>query len=321
MSERNLIVSIQQLTKKQRAEISSRAAGYGFHTLFFDNIQDAMPLAPDTEVFFGSAPDFTKKAPALRWVCAPSAGVNQYLAPGVLPGDQVILSNSSGAYGVTISEHIVLMLLELMRQREQYREIVSRREWVRNLPVRSILGSRITMLGTGDIGQETLKKLRGFRPACIVGVNRSGQKPGGMFDRVVPVSELTEVLPETEVLIMSLPGTKESTGLLSREMLSLLPDYAIIVNVGRGNSIDEEALLSELRLGRLFAALDVFSTEPLPQDSPFWDCPNLLLTPHISGNMTLPYTVQRICELFLSDFERFFRGEKPERTVDIRRGY
>ena len=213
------------------------------------------------------------------------------------------------------------MLLELMRQREQYREIVSRREWVRNLPVRSILGSRITMLGTGDIGQETLKKLRGFRPACIVGVNRSGQNPGGMFDRVVPVSELTEVLPETEVLIMSLPGTKESTGLLSREMLSLLPDYAIIVNVGRGNSIDEEALLSELRLGRLFAALDVFSTEPLPQDSPFWDCPNLLLTPHISGNMTLPYTVQRICELFLSDFERFFRGEKPERTVDIRRGY
>ena len=316
-----LLVNLPEFNETQRQMIRKAADLKNYTAVFFDETEDALSEAADASVILSGNPALVPAAKKLRWFCAPSAGVDHFVREWDAAPDQAILSNSSGAYGVTISEHIVLMLLELMRQREQYREIVSRREWVRNLPVRSILGSRITMLGTGDIGQETLKKLRGFRPACIVGVNRSGQNPGGMFDRVVPVSELTEVLPETEVLIMSLPGTKESTGLLSREMLSLLPDYAIIVNVGRGNSIDEEALLSELRLGRLFAALDVFSTEPLPQDSPFWDCPNLLLTPHISGNMTLPYTVQRICELFLSDFERFFRGEKPERTVDIRRGY
>ncbi len=316
-----LLVNLPEFNETQRQMIRKAADLKNYTAVFFDETEDALSEAADASVILSGNPALVPAAKKLRWFCAPSAGVDHFVRVWDAAPDQAILSNSSGAYGVTISEHIVLMLLELMRQREQYREIVSRREWVRNLPVRSILGSRITMLGTGDIGQETLKKLRGFRPACIVGVNRSGQNPGGMFDRVVPVSELTEVLPETEVLIMSLPGTKESTGLLSREMLSLLPDYAIIVNVGRGNSIDEEALLSELRLGRLLAALDVFSTEPLPQDSPFWDCPNLLLTPHISGNMTLPYTVQRICELFLSDFERFFRGEKPERTVDIRRGY
>ena len=316
-----LLVNLPEFNETQRQMIRKAADLKNYTAVFFDETEDALSEAADASVILSGNPALVPAAKKLRWFCAPSAGVDHFVRVWDAAPDQAILSNSSGAYGVTISEHIVLMLLELMRQREQYREIVSRREWVRNLPVRSILGSRITMLGTGDIGQETLKKLRGFRPACIVGVNRSGQNPGGMFDRVVPVSELTEVLPETEVLIMSLPGTKESTGLLSREMLSLLPDYAIIVNVGRGNSIDEEALLSELRLGRLFAALDVFSTEPLPQDSPFWDCPNLLLTPHISGNMTLPYTVQRICELFLSDFERFGRGEKPERTVDIRRGY
>ena len=316
-----LLVNLPEFNETQRQMIRKAADLKNYTAVFFDETEDALSEAADASVILSGNPALVPAAKKLRWFCAPSAGVDHFVRVWDAAPDQAILSNSSGAYGVTISEHIVLMLLELMRQREQYREIVSRREWVRNLPVRSILGSRITMLGTGDISQETLKKLRGFRPACIVGVNRSGQNPGGMFDRVVPVSELTEVLPETEVLIMSLPGTKESTGLLSREMLSLLPDYAIIVNVGRGNSIDEEALLSELRLGRLFAALDVFSTEPLPQDSPFWDCPNLLLTPHISGNMTLPYTVQRICELFLSDFERFFRGEKPERTVDIRRGY
>ena len=316
-----LLVNLPEFNETQRQMIRKAADLKNYTAVFCDETEDALSEAADASVILSGNPALVPAAEKLRWFCAPSAGVDHFVRVWDAAPDQAILSNSSGAYGVTISEHIVLMLLELMRQREEYREIVSRREWVRNLPVRSILGSRITMLGTGDIGQETLKKLRGFRPACIVGVNRSGQNPGGMFDRVVPVSELTEVLPETEVLIMSLPGTKESTGLLSREMLSLLPDYAIIVNVGRGNSIDEEALLSELRLGRLFAALDVFSTEPLPQDSPFWDCPNLLLTPHISGNMTLPYTVQRICELFLSDFERFFRGEKPERTVDIRRGY
>ena len=302
-----LLVNLPEFNETQRQMIRKAADLKNYTAVFFDETEDALSEAADASVILSGNPALVPAAKKLRWFCAPSAGVDHFVRVWDAAPDQAILSNSSGAYGVTISEHIVLMLLELMRQREQYREIVSRREWIRNLPVRSILGSRITMLGTGDIGQETLKKLRGFRPACIVGVNRSGQNPGGMFDRVVPVSELTEVLPETEVLIMSLPGTKESTGLLSREMLSLLPDYAIIVNVGRGNSIDEEALLSELRLGRLFAALDVFSTEPLPQDSPFWDCPNLLLTPHISGNMTLPYTVQRICELFLSDFERFFR--------------
>ena len=169
-----LLVNLPEFNETQRQMIRKAADLKNYTAVFFDETEDALSEAADASVILSGNPALVPAAKKLRWFCAPSAGVDHFVRVWDAAPDQAILSNSSGAYGVTISEHIVLMLLELMRQREQYREIVSRREWVRNLPVRSILGSRITMLGTGDISQETLKKLRGFRPACIVGVNRSG---------------------------------------------------------------------------------------------------------------------------------------------------
>ena len=143
MKHGKLIVSVPPLTEEQRGRIAARADQYGLEALFFDSVRDAMPHAPEAEIFFGSAPEFTKEAVNLRWVCAPSAGVNQYLAPGVLPGDHVILSNSSGAYGVTIAEHIIMVTLSVMRRQQEYNAIVEQKKWIRNLPIRSVRGSRI----------------------------------------------------------------------------------------------------------------------------------------------------------------------------------
>ena len=109
--------------------------------------------------------------------------------------------------------------------------------------------------------------------------------------------------------------------MLSRESLALLPDGALLVNVGRGSLLDQQALEAELRAGRLRAALDVFEEEPLPPDASLWSCPNLLITPHTAGNMTLPYTRRRIVELFLEDFENYCAGRPLLRRVDPRRGY
>ena len=132
---------------------------------------------------------------------------------------------------------------------------------------------------------------------------------------------LSEVLPKTDILIMALPGTKNTDHIMDERNLRLLKDGALIVNVGRGSLIDEEALLKELKSGRLRAALDVFEKEPIPVDSDLWDCPNLLITPHVAGDMYLPYTVERIVEMFLEDFRRYIKGEKPVRAVDLRKGY
>ena len=321
MSERKLIVSIAQLSDKQRSEITARAEQFGIRALFFDDIKDALPLAPEAEIFFGSDPGFTRKAINLRWVCTPSAGINQFTAKDALPGDQVTLTNSSGAYGVTISEHIVMVTLEIMRRQQDYSRIVAQRKWIRNLPVRSIRDCRITLLGTGDIGRETAVRLRAFSPACLVGVNRRGSNPGNLFDRIVHQEEFETVLPDTDLLIISLPGTEETNRMMDEKRLALLPDGAIIVNVGRGSVIEQKALIRELAAGRLYAALDVFEEEPIPEDDPVWACPNLLISPHIAGNMTLPYTVEKIVSLFLSDLDRYAQGLPLERKVSLQQGY
>ena len=319
--KRKLVVVTAALNENHRALIRGVAEKNGFEALFFDRSAQALPFLTDAEIIFGQSRTLAKNSPRLRWLCTPSAGVDQFTAPDTFSSPDAVLTNSSGAYGVTIAEHIVMVALEMLRRQLDYSAIVRRREWVRELPVRSIKGSRITLLGTGDIGQEAAVRLRAFDPARLLGVNRSGKNPQELFDRVIPQEQLDAVLPETDILVISLPGTKETRHMLDARRLRLLPDQALVINVGRGTVIDQKALENELREGRLRAALDVFEQEPLPADDPLWNCPNLLIMPHVAGNMTLPYTKDRIVELFLEDFENYCAGRPLKRLVDLKKGY
>ena len=319
--ERILVVTLKELSAAHKNRIEYVASRNGFTARFLDSPEEALPYLADAEVIFGQSAKLAQNAPRLRWLCTPSAGVEHFTAPGVFLNPYAVLSNSSGAYGVTIAEHTVMVTLEALRKQPEYAGIIARRQWRRDLPVRSIKDSRVTLLGTGDIGQETAKRLRAFGPASMVGFNSSGKNPDGLFDRVVTVDSLNRTLSVTDILIISLPLTEKTYRLLDKSRLSLLPDGALIVNVGRGAVTDEAALVAELRNRRLFAALDVFEREPLPPDSPLWECPNLILTPHISGNMTLEYTKDRIVSLFLEDFENYCAGKPLKRRVDLKKGY
>ena len=318
---RKLVAAVPALREDHRARIAAAAEARGFEALFFESDAQALPALTDAEIVLGQSRVFAEKSPRLRWLCSPSAGVDQFVGEGVFASPDAVLTNSSGAYGVTIAEHVIMLILESLRRQPEYNEIVRRREWTRDLPIRSIKNSRFTLLGTGDIGRETALRLRAFGPKTLVGVNRGGAVPPGLFDRMVRQDALDSVLPETDILIVSLPGTAEARHMLDARRLALLPDRALIVNVGRGSVIDTPALEAELRSGRLSAALDVFETEPLPADDPLWDCPNLLMAPHIAGNMTLPYTLDRIVGLFLEDFENYCAGRPLARRVDLKRGY
>lgn len=320
MSKR-IVTVISQLTEKQKERLLKAARRNGCEILFFDTAEAAIPALQEAEILFAGDGFLLKSAPKLRWVCTPSAGVNQFLSPGLMPGEGLVLTNSSGAYGVTISEHIIMQLLELLRRQQDYRRILMRREWTRDLTVRSIFGSRITLLGTGNIGQETSRRLRSFGPKTLLGLNRSGKAPAGLFDAVLPASEIEAVLPDTDILIISLPGTKETYRLLNESRLQLMPDGAVVVNVGRGSIIEQNALEKELRSGRLFAALDVFEKEPLPPEDSLWDCPNLVISPHAAGNMSLGYTVDRIVDLFIENLDRYCAGLPMERIVSPEKGY
>ena len=152
---------------------------------------------------------------------------------------------------------------------------------------------------------------------------RRSQKAGDpAYDAMYTFAELDSVLPKTEILVMALPGTPETHHILSRERIALLPEGAYVVNVGRGSAIDQEALMEALNGGHLAgAALDVMVPEPLPKDHPLWDTKNLLLTPHISGNMSLGITCDRDVALFCEDLKNFASGKKLERFVDRSLGY
>ena len=319
---KKLLVDIPLLTAAHRAAISDAAKARGCAAVFAESEAHALAEAADAEIIFAYNAALLRAAPKLKWLCVPSAGVESYLDPALYASPDAQLSNSSGAYGVTIAEHIVMVTLEMMRRQADYSALVARRQWRRDLPIRSIRGSRITLLGTGDIGREAALRLRAFAPASLVGVNRSGRDPGGAFDRVIPIAGLDARLPETDLLVMALPGTPETAGLMDARRLALLPEDAFLVNVGRGSAIDQAALIALMGRGRLAgAALDVFETEPLPPEDPLWSCPRVLITPHCAGNMTLGYTVDRITALFLEDFENYCDGRPLDRRVDRRAGY
>ena len=317
----SLIVVLPELTEVHIASIRSAAERHDFECRFFDEASQSLAFLDDAEVILGWDPFLSRNAPNLCWICSSSAGINQFVSGEDFANPSALLTNSSGAYGVTIAEHVIMLLLELLRRQPEYQAHVSRRDWFRRLPVRSVYGSRITFLGTGDIGQETVRRLRSFSPEQITGINRSGSNPGCLFDRIITSRDLNQALPGTDILIISLPGTPETYHMISAEQLALLPDHAVIINVGRGSVIDEKALERELRNGRLQAGLDVFETEPLPPDSTLWDCPRLIITPHVAGDTTLPHTLDRIVELFLEDFENYCAGRPLIRLADRNKGY
>ena len=317
---RKMAIVLQELTGTQREKLRAAAEGHGFEVRFLNAAEEDPAFLAEAEVIFGHLPQTAKTAVILKWICTPYAGVDQFLAKDAFANPDAVLTNSSGAYGVTIAEHTVMMLLDILRRQPDYRRIVNAHEWKRDLKVRSVRGSRITLLGTGDIGQETARRLKAFEPAGLTGVNRSGRDPGG-FDRILTGETWETILPETDVLIISLPGTKEAFHMVGEKQLSLLPDGAVIINVGRGTVIDQEALFRELRGGRLFAGLDVFEQEPLRPDDPAWETPNLLITPHTAGNMTLAHTVEKIVEQFLEDLDLYCAGKPMKHLVDRGKGY
>lgn len=319
---KNIAVCAGFMTGRYRRQIEEAAAKTGFAAAFFDSETTLAEEIGRFEVIFGHpAPELLKNAENLRWLCSDFAGIEKYLPEEVWPHPGCLLSNGSGAYGPTISEHIIMVLLMLLRRMPEYQTPLLRREWPYFSPIRSITGSHMVLLGTGDIGSNTARRLKALG-AAITGVCRSGRSNEPAFDRVVPISALEEVLPSADALILSLPATAETAGILSRERIALLPQRAFVINVGRGSAIDQEALAAALQAGQLAgAALDVTVPEPLPAEHPLWSCPNTIITPHTAGNMSLGLTCELAVEMFCRDLERYAGGELPANLVDRTRGY
>jgi phosphoglycerate dehydrogenase-like enzyme len=216
-----------------------------------------------------------------------------------------------------------MVTLMLMRQMYEYNKVINARCWVQDLPLRSIAGSSIAVIGTGDIGRNAAERYRALGAESVTGFSRSG-RPAEGFDEVFRIDQYEEVMSREkyDVLLLCVPGTPESEGLLSRDRIAMLSEKTFVINVGRGTAIDQDALIDALNEGAIAgAALDVVYPEPLPEDHPLWTTKNLILTPHISGDMGLPYTVDLTVEIFCDNLRRFARGEEMTHVVDINAGY
>ena len=319
---RKLAVCVTFMNEKYRRQIDAAAEAAGFVVHYYDTQAALTPHIGDYEVLFGHpVPALLRQAAQLQWLCSDHAGVDRYLDDAAWPHSECILSNSSGAYGATISEHILMVLLMLLRRMPEYQADLSRRQWTYYAPIRSVIGSHIVVLGAGDIGSNTARRLKALG-ASVTGVCRSGRSDEPAFDHVVPTAELDSVLPSADVLVMALPATPETVGILSRERLALLPEHAYVINVGRGSAVDQEALEEALRAGRLAgAALDVMMPEPLPAGHSLWDCPRLIITPHVSGNASLGLTCDINVDMFCADLARYAAGKPLGNLVDRGRGY
>ncbi len=312
----------ESLQENQLERIRKTAASVNASVCFVEKEKDIPAEFADAEIVYGFGVNTARNSKDLKWLCVPSAGVDFLMHPKAFANPDCILTNSSGSYGVSIAEHIIGVSIMMMRRLTEFYAETLNGKWGERRAQRSLKDCRITVLGIGDIGTTFAKRARAFEPEKLIGVSRSGLCREPVFDRVVKTDALDRILPETDLLVMSLPNTPETEGILSRERMELLPEGAYIVNVGRGSAIDEDALCDLLENEHLAgAALDVFRLEPLPKKSRLWNVKNLLITPHVAGNLTLEHTRNRNVEMFLEDLVRYANKEELKYRVDKERGY
>lgn len=311
------------INDEQKTLIKETAARGGYTVDFYMDEADATQKIKDAEVLYGYWPaQMLKQAENLRWLHSASAGVNTYLDDSVYahPG-QVMLTNSN-VYGTTISEYMVMMTLMLMRREPEYMRLMADREWKNVGAIRSIFRSTFAIVGCGNIGTNFARRVKALGAAKVIGIRRTQAPSDPAFDQVVTFDQLPNVVTNVDVLALCVPETPLTKGLISRQVIDSLSPKTYIINVGRGSAIDQAALIDALNQGRIAgAALDVMTPEPLPKDDPLYDAKNIILTPHISGNMSLDYTCQLDVDLFVQNLKLYVEGKPLPHLIDRKIGY
>jgi D-2-hydroxyacid dehydrogenase (NADP+) len=250
----------------------------------------------------------------VRWVHVTGAGVDSWLYPTELPRD-ILLTRTSESFGTYIAEWVLARALAFRQQLLDLAECQRRHVWAPR-EIGYLRGSRAIVVGTGDIGSH-VARLFAALGAEVHGVSRSGRGDPALFASTSKVSELGRVAATADWLILTVPLTSETRGLVGRDVLSACRG-AVLINVGRGAVVDEAAIPDALDAGWLAgAALDVFTVEPLPTDSPLWDDRRVMVSPHISGLTTVEGAIAGFLEC-LGEIER---GQVPTRLVDRDREY
>lgn len=252
----------------------------------------------------------------LKWFQCMFAGVDGYDTPGVLP-EGAMLTSSSGFNSPAVAEHILACLMALCRKLPLCRDNQRQHLWLDLGNMKSIAGSTVLVVGAGNIGSAVAQRCQALG-AFTIGLKRTVTGPIPGFDKVCPSDQLDELLPQADVVILTLPHSDSTTHLMDAARLKAMKKDSILISAGRGSVLDQDALIEVLRAKKLWgAALDVTQPEPLPVNHPLWDTPNLLITPHLAGGIRLESTRSTCVEMALENLKRYLKGEPLQNLVKM----
>ncbi len=281
---------------------------------------------PDADIAFSAAIDRVAFAALtrLRWVQSPAAGVGGMLGPELV-ASPVVLTSARGVRARAIAEHVLGVTIALARQLPLVIRRQAAHEWALNEietsgAVLTLKGRRMAIVGLGSIGLEVARIAAPFGMRVSAIRKRIDQPLPPQVEEILPPERLHDLLGKSDVVVLSAPLTADTQNLIGTRALDAVKRGALLVNVGRGKLLDDEAVVAALKDGRLAgAALDVFTKEPLDPGSPYWDLPNVIVTPHISGSMEDYWTP--LVALFADNLRRFEAGQPLINVVDKSAGY
>lgn len=277
-------------------------------------------------------------APRLRWVQATSAGVDHILKHPLFEKRDIILTTASGIHAVTMAEYTLAMVLAFAHRLPTMIARQAAHDWPKDrfqlFEPRPVRGATLGIVGYGSIGRETARLAQAFGME-VLATKRDAMRPedrasyiepgtgdpeGALVNRLYPPEALKSMLKACDYVVILLPRTPATLGIFDAEAVAAMKPGAVLINLGRGGVVDEQAVLKALQSGALGgAAFDVFEIEPLPPDSPLWNAPNLIISPHIGGNM--PDYLGKVLDVFTANLERYLRGHDLLNVVDWERGY
>lgn len=258
-----------------------------------------------------------RAASSLRWVHAASAGVNHVLTPEVVASD-IVVTNSRGVFDEPMAEYVLSLILALAKDLPTTFTHQRERLW-RHRETERLGGRHVLVAGTGPIGRAIGRKLAAVG-MTVTGLGRVARSTDPDLGEVVPMSSLPEVLPDADYVVLAAPLTDETRGMIDAKALAAMKPTARLINVSRGPLVVQDDLVEVLSSGRLGgAALDVFVDEPLSSASPLWRLPNVIVSPHMSGDV-VGWRAELVA-LFVDNLSRYLDGRSLRNVVDKSRGY
>lgn len=278
-----------------------------------------------------------EQAPGLRWIQFHLAGIEEHLEHPILRQVKVQATTLSGANAPQVAEHALALMLALGHHVPEMVADQSRSQWAtqrssRYIP-KELINSTVGIIGYGSVGQRIARMLQSFGVTILASkrdllktesadyqVDGQGDPEAALPRRLYPGKAVRSLLKECDYVVVTVPLTAETRGMLGAQQLAAMKPGAILVDVSRGGVVDQEALIAALEKGQLAAAgLDVFTEEPLPADSPLWGMPNVLISPHVAG--LSPRYIERAFTLFKENLRRYIAGEELLNKIDLERGY